>query len=212
MVVTNAAAVSRETKERLKLFAELFHKWTRSMNLVAPSTLGDLWSRHIADSLQIYQLNPGKMTWIDLGSGGGFPGVITAICLAAVGDGWVHLVESNHKKAAFLRMALQTCEGRGTVHPIRIETAPDLVQHCDAISARALADLDQLLEMAEPWALRNPAMKCFFHKGREYRSELEISHRRWNLDLVEHRSAVEQDSVILEISGIRRKSDSSVVA
>jgi 16S rRNA (guanine527-N7)-methyltransferase len=205
--VTSGKDVSRETEERLNHFAALFQKWASKINLVAPSTMGELWSRHIVDSLQIYRLSPGPFRWIDLGSGGGFPGVITAICLAELKDGWVHLVESNNKKAAFLRTALQETGARGSVHPVRIETAPELIPACDRVSARALADLDKLLEFISPWAARNGDLRAFLHKGRDYRREVEISNRRWNLDLVEHQSSVEKDSVILEISGLARKSD-----
>ncbi|MDB5523489.1 MAG: gidB [Rhizobium sp.] len=204
--VTNAKSVSRETRQRLEIFAGLFRKWAQKINLVAPSTMDDLWSRHIEDSLQIYDLSPGPLTWIDLGSGGGFPGIVTAICLADVGEGWVHLVESNNKKAAFLRAALQAAGARGSVHPVRIETAPQIIENCDRISARALADLDCLFGYIDPWMKKNPNLIAFLHKGRDYRAEIEISRRRWNLNLLEHRSVVEADSVILEISGLKRKS------
>lgn len=199
----NGKAVSRETAERLQHFAALFGKWAKAINLVAPSTLDDLWHRHIADSAQIFQLAPGPRTWVDLGSGGGFPGVITAILLAELGDGWVHLVESNNKKAAFLRTALAETGARGTVHPVRIENAPQSVPDCDAISARALADLDLLLEYAYPWARQAPELRAYFHKGRDYRAEIDKSHRRWRFDLIIHESAIEKDSVVLEIGGIR---------
>jgi 16S rRNA (guanine527-N7)-methyltransferase len=204
--VTIGKSVSRETQERLEAFASLFHKWAKTINLVAPSTLPELWSRHIQDSLQIYELSPGPLRWVDLGSGGGFPGIVTAICLAELGDGWVHLVESNNKKAAFLRTALQETNARGSVHAIRIETAPELIESCDRVSARALAELDILCGFIVPWAIRNPNLRALLHKGRDYRREVEISHRRWNLDLVEHPSVIEKDSVILEISGLSRKS------
>src|SRR6478672_8219503 len=105
----NGVRVSRETQERLELFAALFKKWAKSINLVAPSTLEDLWSRHIADSAQIFQLYPTPVTWADLGSGGGFPGIVTAIFLAELGGGHVNLIESNHQKAAFLRACLREC-------------------------------------------------------------------------------------------------------
>jgi 16S rRNA (guanine527-N7)-methyltransferase len=199
-------SVSRETQNRLERFVDLFQKWSRSINLAASSTHSELWDRHIRDSLQIYALAPGPFTWIDLGSGGGFPGVVTAVCLAELGNGWVHLVESNHKKASFLRVALLETGARGSVHPIRIETAPEFLSNCDRVSARALADLDNLCGFIEPWALRNQNLRAFFHKGRDYRREIEISHRRWNFDLVEHPSVIENDSVILEISHLTRKS------
>ena len=205
-VGTNVLDVSRETRERLDHFAALFQKWAKAINLVAPSTVGDLWKRHISDSLQISQLSPEPATWVDLGSGGGFPGVVTAICLAEKNDGWVHLVESNNKKAAFLRAALTETGARGTVHAVRIEKAYDIIATCDRVSARALADLDVLLELMEPWAARNPDLRAYLHKGRDYRREIEVSNRRWNLDLVIHQSIIEADSVILEIGGLRRKS------
>ncbi len=206
LAVTIGKDVSRETQLRLKAFAGLFQRWASRINLVAPSTIAELWSRHIRDSLQIYELSPGPLTWIDLGSGAGFPGVVTAICLAELGAGWVHLVESNNKKAAFLRAAIRETGARGSVYPARIETAPELIEKCDRISARALAELDMLCGFIEPWALRNPDLKAFLHKGRDYRREVEVSRRRWNLDLVEHQSVVEKDSVILEISGLSRRS------
>jgi 16S rRNA G527 N7-methylase RsmG len=86
----NGLRVSRETSERLEHFASLFLKWAKSINLVAPSTLGTIWQRHIADSAQIFQLLPSPKRWVDLGSGGGFPGIITAIFLADLDDAFFH--------------------------------------------------------------------------------------------------------------------------
>ena len=199
----NGKAVSRETAERLEHFAALFAKWAKAINLVAPSTFNDLWHRHIADSAQIFQLARDAKVWVDLGSGGGFPGIITAILLAEQGDGWVHLVESNNKKAAFLRTALAETGARGTVDPIRIETAPGVIPACDAVSARALAELDMLLDFVQPWMKINPSLTAYVHKGRDYRLEIEKSRRRWSFDLVIHESTIEKDSVVLEIGGIR---------
>lgn len=196
--------VSRETFEKLEHFASLFHKWSASINLVAPSTRDDLWRRHIVDSAQIFKIAPGPKHWIDLGSGGGFPGVVTSILLSERGEGWVDLVESNHKKASFLRLALSETGARGAVHTVRIEDAPIKIESADAISARALADLDRLFGYAEPWADRNPELVCVLHKGRDYQSEIEKARGRWGFDLVIHQSAVEADSVVLEIAHLRR--------
>jgi 16S rRNA (guanine527-N7)-methyltransferase len=203
---TNALGVSRETESRLEHFGVLFQKWAKAINLVAPSTVRDLRDRHIRDSLQIIGLAPEPAVWVDLGSGGGFPGIVTAICLMEHQDGWVHLIESNNKKAAFLRTAIVEIGARGTVHPIRIEQAPAAVPHCDRISARALADLDKLLGYIEPWALENEHLKAYLHKGRDYLQEVEVSRRRWNLDLIIHQSSIEADSVILEVGDLRRES------
>ena len=203
----NGKDVSRETWERLEHFSVLFRKWAKSINLVAPSTLPDLWNRHVADSSQIFQLSPNPQTWADLGSGGGFPGVITAIFLKEMGSGWVYLVESNQKKAAFLRQALLETGGLGSVHISRIEDAPLKIGKVDAISARALADLDLLCDFSEPWMAINPECRAFFHKGRDYRQETVKANSRWQFDLIEHQSAVEKDSVVLEIAGLRRKAN-----
>ncbi|MBN8953275.1 MULTISPECIES: 16S rRNA (guanine(527)-N(7))-methyltransferase RsmG [unclassified Rhizobium] len=200
----NGVRVSRETQERLQHFAELFQKWAKTINLVAPSTIDDLWRRHIADSAQIFQLHPSTDHWVDLGSGGGFPGVITAILLAERGAGHVDLVESNQKKAAFLRVCLRECDARGAVHAIRIEEAPAVIGNCDVISARALAELEMLLDYAAPWLERNENLRLLLHKGRDYERELKKARGRWEFDLVKHESVVERDSVILELSRLRR--------
>lgn len=201
----NGLRVSRETIERLHGFVLLFRKWAKAINLVAPSTLTELWQRHVEDSAQIYALFPGPYRWVDLGSGGGFPGVITAILLAEIGDGWVHLVESNNKKAAFLRTAILETGARASVHPLRIEEAPAQIVRCDAISARALADLDKLLEFSLPWAERNADLRLFLHKGRDYQREVDKAVGRWSFDLVKHPSTVERDSVVLEIANLSRR-------
>jgi 16S rRNA (guanine527-N7)-methyltransferase len=197
--------VSRETADRLNQFANLFQKWSKSINLVAPSTRDDAWQRHIADSAQIFALAPRPGTWVDLGSGGGFPGIITAILLAERGEGWVHLVESNNKKAGFLRVALMETGARGSVHPVRIEDAPAFVPECHYLSARALADLEKLLGYASPWMI-GKGSTAFFHKGRDYQAEIENAHGSWKFDLVRHDSSVQPDSVVLEISNLAKRS------
>lgn len=197
--------VSRETHDRLTAFVALFQKWAKAINLVAPSTMEEVWQRHIADSAQIFALYPGPKTWVDLGSGGGFPGVITAILLSEQGDGWVHLVESNNKKASFLRTAIRETGARASVHAMRIEEASAEIPSCDALSARALADLDTLLAFGSPWAEQNPDLRFFLHKGRDYQKEIDKAVGRWEFDLVKHRSIIEQDSCVLEISNLSRR-------
>lgn len=197
--------VSRETQKRLDDFADLFLKWAAKINLVAPSTKEALWSRHIQDSLQLRNIVSSPSRWIDLGSGGGFPGVVTAILLAEAGSGWVDLVESNNKKCAFLRMALLQTNARGGVHPLRIEDAHKTLPAPDVISARALADLDRLMDFSYPWAVQNATMKMLFHKGRDYQTEIDKARGRWAFDLVIHESVVEADSVILEIASLERR-------
>jgi 16S rRNA (guanine527-N7)-methyltransferase len=202
----NGLRVSRETQRRLEHFVSLFRKWASTINLVAPSTVENLWQRHVLDSVQIFQINPQPQHWVDLGSGAGFPGIVTAILLADLQGGHVDLIESNQKKSAFLRVCLRECEARGAVHAVRIEDAVKTVPICDVISARALADLDSLLSYGEGWAKSNSDLRFLLHKGRDYQAEIEKARGRWGFDLLKHSSVVEQDSVILDITQLRRKS------
>src|SRR6266849_1855005 len=112
--------VSRETESRLDRYVALLLEWQAKTNLVAPSTLSNLWTRHISDSLQLLALAPSAKTWIDLGSGGGFPGVVLACALAETPGATIHLVERIGKKAAFLREAIRVTGAPGTVHPADI--------------------------------------------------------------------------------------------
>src|SRR3979411_1371611 len=108
--------VSRETEARLDRYVDLLLKWQAKTNLVAPSTLPNLWTRHISDSLQLLAIAPSAKIWADLGSGGGFPGVVLACAMAEIPGANVHLIERNAKKAAFLREALRVTSAHGTVH------------------------------------------------------------------------------------------------
>jgi len=193
--------VSRETSERLEHFVALVLKWSKAINLIAPSTLPDLWTRHVADSAQLFALNPAPVRWLDLGSGGGFPGMVTAILLLETDGGHVDLVESNQKKAAFLRTAIRETGARATVHAIRVEDAARRLSGLRAISARAVADLDSLLALASPWLAAGAT--AWLHKGRDYRREIEKARRSWRFDLLEHRSRIDADSVILQLDNVR---------
>src|SRR5215204_7596941 len=138
--------VSRETAERLEKFIELLLSWQRTTQLVARSTLPELWTRHVADSLQLLPLAPEARTWVDLGSGGGFPGLTLACALADTAGAKVHLVESNAKKAAFLREGARALRLPALVHAMRIEDfSHDFADSPDVVTARALAPLTRLL-------------------------------------------------------------------
>ena len=115
------ARVSRETEKRLDIFVDLLLGWQKKTNLVAPSTLPELWTRHIADSLQLLPLAPEARLWVDFGSGGGFPGIPIACALAGHAGAQVHLIESNGKKAAFLREAVRATGAPAVVHQERAE-------------------------------------------------------------------------------------------
>ena len=152
--------VSHETSVRLDQFVDLFLRWQRAVQLVSASTLPRLWTRHIADSLQIAALAPDAKVWLDLGTGGGFPGLIVAIAVAERAGAIVHLVESNTRKAAFLREAARVTRAPAKIHAERIESAAKRIGQVDVVTARALAPLQQIIELSEPW-LAEGAMRDF---------------------------------------------------
>ena len=195
-----AGPVSRETFERLVTAEALFARWAARINLAAPSTLGDVWTRHILDSAQLVSLAPQARRWLDLGSGGGFPGMVLAVLLEERDGASIDLVESNRKKAAFLRTALAG-NRIARVHARRIEDTGRLLPVPEIVTARALAPLPALLGLAAPW-LTSGAVGLF-HKGRDYRIEIEESRDAWNLDLLEHRSLIDAEGVVLEIRNLR---------
>ncbi|WP_367716953.1 16S rRNA (guanine(527)-N(7))-methyltransferase RsmG [Nitratireductor sp. GISD-1A_MAKvit] len=197
-----AGSVSRETFDRLNAFEAIFCRWSRRINLAAPSTLSTLWERHVLDSAQLLRLAPDAGYWLDVGSGGGFPGAVLSILLAEKPGAQVHLVESNRKKASFLVAALNEVGVQPRVHARRIEDCHDLIPTPEIVTARALAPLPLLLELTEPW-LRQGA-KGLFHKGRDYRREVEESGDVWRFDLVEHEDKVDAAAAILEVSNPRR--------
>lgn len=197
------ADVSRETRIRLEDYAALYEKWSRRINLTATSTQQDFWRRHIADSAQLLALAPEALHWVDLGSGGGFPGMVIAIMLQDWPNARVELVESNRKKAAFLQAVKAQCAPSAIIHAERIEQVVGRIKAPDVVTARALATLPILLEMTFPW-LREGS-RALFHKGRGYAAEIEESHAKWEFDLVRHQSRIDADSVILEISNLRSR-------
>ncbi len=197
-----AGMVSRETLARLDFFEAEFRKWSARINLAAPSTLEALWSRHILDSAQLFDLKPDALSWLDLGSGGGFPGAIVAILLVDREGGKIELVESNNKKAAFLKSVLGAVNAPARVHICRIEDAYERVEMPEIVTARALAPLPRLLDLAEPWLARGAT--ALFHKGRDYAAEVTESRDAWRFDLIEHASKIDPAGRILEVSGLAR--------
>jgi 16S rRNA (guanine527-N7)-methyltransferase len=183
------ATVSRETWERLEQFVDLLLSWQRSTNLIAPSTIPRLWTRHVADSLQLAALAPDGRRWVDLGSGGGFPGLVIACALAGETGAEVHLVESTQKKAAFLRAAAAELSLPAIVHPRRIEDfvrAP--AQPFEVVTARAVAPLDKLLGYAIP--LLKKGVVGLFPKGQDVEAELTQAAKSWTIevDLIQSRT------------------------
>jgi 16S rRNA (guanine527-N7)-methyltransferase len=199
--------VSRETIERLTIYVELVRKWQKSRNLVAPSTLGGIWTRHVADSVQVHALLPKARRWVDFGSGAGFPGLVTAILLAGESGGTVHLVESNQSKAAFLRTVARETGAPAIVHAVRIEDfIAGFDEEIEGVSARALASLDRLVPMAAPFVARGAA--AVFHKGQDFAAEIAEATLSWSLDLIEHPSRIEPGSRLIEIRKIAPRTTS----
>lgn len=189
-------AVSRESVARLEVLAALVAQWQPAINLVAPSTLSDLWTRHILDSAQLNTLmQPYVNAIADLGSGGGFPSLV----LAAIQPAVVHFYESNGKKAAFLSEALRQMGVKGHVHRERLEldVAPKLMPEVQLVTARAFAPLSSLLAYAQPFMAKGAT--ALFHKGQDVDAELAEAAKSWKITAVKHLSMTEAKSVILEV-------------
>jgi 16S rRNA (guanine527-N7)-methyltransferase len=195
--------VSRETEARLDRFLDLLWTWQEKTNLVSPSTLPRLWSRHVSDSLQLLELAPIAKVWMDLGSGGGFPGMVLACALADTPGALVHLVERNGKKAAFLREALRVTGAPGTVHLAGIEDIVDRASGAvDCVTARAVAPLHQLIGFAEP--LVKKGTKALFLKGQDVEVELTEATKYWKLEPRLHPSRTGGHGWIVELDKIER--------
>jgi 16S rRNA (guanine527-N7)-methyltransferase len=219
--------VSRETIARLATYETLLRQWQKAVNLVAPSTLEEIWHRHFADSAQILSLAPTARTWVDLGSGAGFPGLVVALLLADRGitptpdpspqggrgptSPCVTLIESNARKCAFLREVVrQTGIGACVSVDIlstRIETAATQasLRGPDVVSARALAPLDKLLGLAA--ALFTPVTVGLFLKGRDVAAELEAAKKAWNFNAELVPSRTDRDGRVVVVRNLEPKSE-----
>lgn len=199
---TPPPGVSRETFERLKVFAALLAKWNPRINLVAKSTVDTLWQRHMLDSLQVLGSADHPVGhWADLGSGGGFPGLVVAIVGAETqSPARTTLVESDQRKATFLRTVLRETGISGTILSERIESVPPL--GADVLSARALADLTRLLGFAERHLAQGGV--CLFHKGKNWKSEVQTARETWHFTYDAIPSETESQAVVLKIKGISR--------
>ncbi len=173
--------VSPEVEKRLEKFVALLLETQAHTNLIAASTIPVLWTRHIADSLQLLKLAPDARMWIDLGSGAGFPGLVIACALAAEPDAKIHLVESVGKKAAFLREAVRVTGAPAIVEQKRIENIGDsLGTRADVITARAVAPLKLLLDQVYP--LMGPKTLALLHKGQDVEAELTEASKYWSIE------------------------------
>ncbi len=192
--------VSRETSEKLEALAALTLKWTNKINLISRSTREDIQDRHIRDSAQLYLLAPTSwISWTDLGSGGGYPGLV--IATLASGRQRVTLIESDARKCTFLRTAIRELDLPASVVNERIENA-NLVSS-DVVSARALAPLESLLTYTEHLLKKDGV--ALFPKGRGYLDEIAAAHRNWAFEHEALPSITSPDARILRLSGINRR-------
>jgi 16S rRNA (guanine527-N7)-methyltransferase len=196
--------VSRETQDRLTLIEDQLRRWQPRINLVASNTLASARKRHIEDSLQLANLAPKARSWVDLGSGGGFPGLVIAAARMDDPAFRMILVESNGKKCAFLRETARLAGLPVEVRNGRIEEVlPGLDRKIDVVSARALASLDKLLGLAEP--LLKAGAVGIFPKGQDVDDEMRIASISWNLvaDLIH--SWTEPGAAIVRVLSASRK-------
>ncbi len=195
-------SVSRETFEALEQFEQLVRRWTTAVNLVSKASLADLWTRHVVDSAQLLAFCPqDARRWLDLGAGGGFPGLVVGIIAReTVPQLRVTLVESDQRKATFLRQAAQTLGLDAVIHSVRIESLES--QAADVLSARALAALPDLLRHAERHLSADGI--ALFPKGARFHDETAEAQKFWTFELDVRPSLSDPDAAILAIRNIKR--------
>lgn len=193
------ASVSRETLLKLQAFEQLVQKWNKRINLISSKSPEDIWSRHIVDCLELVELLPDcAHRYADLGSGGGFPGLVVAICRS---DLDISLVESDQRKAAFLRTVRRELGLSLDVVQSRIERV-DCLQ-ADVITARALAPMNILLEYVEHHTNRQG--QAFLMKGEVWQSEVDVAKKNWSFRLIGHPSSTFDGSVILQVKDVESR-------
>ncbi|HVJ76534.1 MAG TPA: 16S rRNA (guanine(527)-N(7))-methyltransferase RsmG [Hyphomicrobium sp.] len=198
--------ISRETLDRLKTYAQLLVRWQKTINLVAPSTLGDLWHRHFADSAQLWRYRPPEArVWLDIGSGAGFPGLVLAILGAEAGATHHILIESDSRKAAFLREVGRETGITVDILGMRIENPQTCakVSAVDCITARALAPLPRLLEMSAPYF--SPSTLGLFLKGRDVAAEIEQAAESWRFAYELKPSVTDRDARVVLLKALKPK-------
>ena len=208
MISDKAAAlaltpVSRETEQKLQGIVDNLMRWQKIKNLVGPSTLDEVWLRHIADSLQIAAAAPDAKVWADFGSGAGFPGLVIAATLADVPGARVYLVESNDRKSAFLRETARLLGLPVTVHAERIEDVVNRLPPVEIVTARALAPLSTLLELSAPLLAKGAI--ALFPKGQDVENELTEAAKYWKMKVLELPSRTDPKARLLRIEGAEKR-------
>lgn len=203
-----AFRVSRETTDRLVLYEALLRQWQKAVNLVAPKTLNEIWHRHFADSAQLARLVPqNAQNLLDLGSGGGFPGLVLAVVLMERGPLRVTLVESDTRKAAFLREVARQTGVPVDILPMRIENSETQrrVGQVDVVTVRALAPLSRLLGLAAPFFA--PRTVGLFPKGRDLHGEISEAREGWRFDVELVASLTDAQGQIAVVRNVAAKTE-----
>lgn len=194
--------VSRETLDRLETHRALLGQWAARINLIGPSELAQYWTRHALDSAQLLQHAPEARRWVDLGSGAGFPGLVLACLLAGVAGADVLLIEPSQKRAAFLREAVRATGAPARVLALRAEEALQSPTDCDVVTARALAPLDRIIELAQPILARGAV--GLFPKGADAEAELAGARGRWSFQARLFPSISDPRGRIVRLEGVAR--------
>jgi 16S rRNA (guanine527-N7)-methyltransferase len=203
----DAFNVSRETLDRLKLYVALLEQWQPRINLVAGTTLPDVWHRHIADSAQLVDFAPEARTWLDLGSGAGFPGLVIAIMTHGGAGPRVSLIESDRRKSAFLAEVARQTGISVEIHTARIEqiATQRILSSVDVVSARALAPLVRLIPLSLPFF--GDATLGLFPKGRDAESEVAQARVNWAFDVEMTPSLTDAEARIVAIRRPRERTE-----
>lgn len=197
--------VSRETLDRFETYQAILNKWAPRINLVGASTLSAFWDRHILDSVQIMPLaRTTARSWVDFGTGAGFPGLVIAALLADSHHGQVHLIEASTKRCAFLREAARAMQVTVEIINAKLEDVPP--KKVDVITARAFTSLDRLLNYATPW--QGHGTQALFPKGEEVSVELNQASTNWLFKSTLHHSVSDARGCILEITDWQSKAGS----
>ncbi|MEL6751285.1 MAG: 16S rRNA (guanine(527)-N(7))-methyltransferase RsmG [Pseudomonadota bacterium] len=206
-MLTHGLSVSRETSERLELYVDELLRWQKRINLIGPADREEVWERHIADCWQVAALIPDGSRVVDMGAGAGLPGIVVAIRMAETGGGEVTLVEANGKKCAFLNHMRRTLAlpetTRLTVSNERVQTVMPALSAVDVVTARAFASLTDLLSHS-CLSPDSHARRHLFPKGRTSPLEIDDARRHFAFDLDVINSSVADQSVVLDISNLRR--------
>lgn len=194
--------VSRETLVRLEAHRALLAQWAPRINLVGPGQLEEYWTRHALDSAQLLLHAPEARRWVDLGSGAGFPGLVLACCLADRPGAEVLLIEPNQKRAAFLREAIRATGAPAKVLACKAEEAVERVRDCEIVTARALASLARITELAHPILSRGAV--GLFLKGADAEAEIAEARRLWSFRASLASSLSDPRGRIVRLEGVAR--------